>query len=333
MNTREKLEILKYVIGVRLGAIKFPIAVRWNITNKCTASCIYCSFPEMTVKGNTKELSIQEMLPILKEMHSCGIRRISLSGGEPLLRQDLGEIIKACSGLGIKPELNASGKFMPERIKEIERVSLIKLSLDGEAGVHELSRHSSTFKEVMLAAEACARHKIKFAFCTTLTKHNTSPRHLKNLLEIARQFDAIVAFQPLKAIPQSPQDVQKFYPLKEDFNSTVLFLIEERKKGNKYIRNSLPGLHYILQWPHYNNIKCWAGRAFCIIDPDGTLLPCDRVFYDAPLPNCAKEGFRNGFNRLPKIKGCSGCGFCGTIELNFLMSLNLRGIDPIKKYA
>ena len=72
----------------------------------------------------------------------------------------------------------------------------------------------------------------------------------------------------------------------------------------------------------------WAGRIFCIIGTDGTLYPCDRISYGENLANCYKMGFRQAFSLMPAIN-CSGCGFCGVLELNFLMSLRLDALRSI----
>ena len=110
-------------------------------------------------------------------------------------------------------------------------------------------------------------------------------------------------------------------------------LINEKMRGNKNIRNSVNALKFVLNWPEYPALSCYAGKVFCIIDPDGTILPCDRITYNLELSNIRNLGFKNAFTNMPDIKSCKGCGFCGTIELNALMSLSLRRIGPIYKFA
>jgi hypothetical protein len=96
------------------------------------------------------------------------------------------------------------------------------------------------------------------------------------------------------------------------------------------LRNSASGLAHISRWPTYSDLRCWAGRIFCIVGADGTLYPCDRTRIDAPLPSCLDEGLAAALSRLPDPT-CDGCGFCGALELNMAMALDYRIAGTIRK--
>ena len=96
------------------------------------------------------------------------------------------------------------------------------------------------------------------------------------------------------------------------------------------MRNSLRSLRHIYNWPTYERLVCQAGKIFCMIGPTGVLTPCDRLEYNTPLPNCLELGFRVAFNKLPIIQ-CNGCGFCGSLELNYLASLRWDIVPTLNK--
>lgn len=331
MRFKDKLRVLSYVLKHRARKAGYPLAVRWNITDRCPLRCLYCDIWDNPAQSQLQELGTKEVLSIIKEIAEAGIVRMSFSGGEPMVREDIGEIITFCKKTGITPELNSSGRFISIRSGELKDVSLLKLSLDGPKEIHETVRQGSSFEEVMEAAEACAKKNIRFAFCTTINKYNV--RYLNAVLDIARFYNTIAAFQPIKHLPQNSESIRDCYPSQEEFKSAVDMLILEKKRGNRHIRNSLPGLKYIYNWPEYDRLHCWARKVFCMIGPDATLYPCDRIIYTSKLPNCAEDGFKQAFNKLPPVEKCSGCGFCGSTELNFLMALNFNGTDPIRRYV
>jgi MoaA/NifB/PqqE/SkfB family radical SAM enzyme len=90
-------------------------------------------------------------------------------------------------------------------------------------------------------------------------------------------------------------------------------------------------LGHIESWPKYQKISCWSGRIFCIIDINGDVVPCDRVDYPTKkIPNAVELGFREAFKRMPEPK-CSGCGFCGSMELNFLLGGKIEVLEELRR--
>ena len=67
-----------------------------------------------------------------------------------------------------------------------------------------------------------------------------------------------------------------------------------------------------------------------MIGPTGILTPCDRLEYKISLPDCTELGFKKAFNSLPDVT-CSGCGFCGSLELNYLASLKWDIVSTLNK--
>ncbi|MCG2725749.1 MAG: radical SAM protein, partial [Elusimicrobia bacterium] len=95
---------------------RIPIAVRMEITNRCPNKCSYCNVWNTKVEEPSKE----KIFSIIKQLKKLGTKKISFSGGEPLLRDDIGEIIDYCKGLGISPEMNSCGVLIEKRISQIK---------------------------------------------------------------------------------------------------------------------------------------------------------------------------------------------------------------------
>lgn len=326
MRIKNKRKALVSLIKVRLFNKRIPLAVRWQLTNRCVLRCKYCNI----WNNPKKELSFDEILAILNQLVNLGTQTISFSGGEPMLRADIVEILKQTKKRNISTEMNSTGAFIPENIARLKNLDFLKISLDGPEEIHDSVRGQGSYKMAIEAAKVAKNNKLNFIFTTTLTKYNIG--YVRFIVEIAEKYDTLIAFQPLKSLYRGVKDITNLSPSQEEFKQAISKLIELKKKRNTHLRNSLIGIYHIYNWPFYPKLRCWAGKIFCIIDTDGTLLPCDRIFYSNKLLNCLEVGFEEALLNLPNIY-CDGCGFCGTLELNYLMSFKLQILNTIRKIS
>jgi MoaA/NifB/PqqE/SkfB family radical SAM enzyme len=327
MNTIDKIQSFVLVLKAKFFNKRIPIAVRIELTNRCPNRCVYCNIWNAKMVEPSKE----EIFSLLRELKELGTKKVSFSGGEPMLRPDIGEIITYCKTLGISPEMNTSGILVSKRIKEISSLDLIKISIDGPEDIHDfIVRRKGSYKEAVSALEATTSYGIKTVITTTITKYNIN--HLDHIIDLAKKYNCFVAFQPVKKMVYSRVEVDNLLPDIEEYRQAIQKLINLKLSGNGYMRNSLAGLKHIYYFPNYPKLKCAAGRLFMIIDVDGTVYPCDRVDYEykGSLPNYKEVGLKNAINMLPEVN-CSGCGFCGALELSFLLNFKLNGITTIPK--
>jgi MoaA/NifB/PqqE/SkfB family radical SAM enzyme len=322
MRIKDSQQVFRSFFKTRFLCQPVPLAVRWQLTNRCVLKCKYCNVWQTP----GKELGLDQIISILDEMAAMGTQTISYSGGEPMLRPDIDRILEETIKRGVSTEMNSTGAGIPEKIAKLKHLDFLKISLDGPEDVHDLVRGKNSYKIALAAAAVAKVHKLNFIFSTTLTKYNIND--IDFLLETAKKFDTLVAFQPLKDLYRGVENTSSLNPAKEDFTSAIQKLIDYKKRGNPHLRNSLIGLKHILRWPHYPQLKCWAGKVFCVLNADGTLMPCDRIAYRSQLPNCTEVGFEKAFLSLPEVC-CGGCGFCGVLELNFLMSFRLGMLREI----
>lgn len=323
MRINNKCKAIVSLLKARFFNKRMPLAVRWQLTNRCIFKCGYCDI----WKTPENELSLEEILRILDQLSTLGTQTISFSGGEPMLRKDIGIILEETKRRGISTEMNSTGATIPENISKLKWLDFLKISLDGPEEIQSPIRGKGACRIALEAADAAKNNNLHFIFTTTLTKYNIN--HIDFLLKVAKQYNTLIAFQPIKNLYRGIKDISPISPRQDEFKHSMDKLIEMKRKNPHHLRNSLLGLYHIYNWPAYPPLKCWAGKIFCIIDTDGTLLPCDRVSYSEKLPNCREIGFKEAFSRLPNIY-CGGCGFCGPLELNYLMSFKYQTINDIK---
>lgn len=319
MNRRQLLSAAWGAARVRVLGERVPLAARIQVTNRCSLDCRYCTLPD----EKNREMSTGQIEAILADLARLSCQRVSFSGGEPLLRPDIARLVDRCAELGISPEMNSCGVGFARQAAGLSRLKLLKLSLDGPEAVHDdLARRPGSFAEVMEAVAAARQQGIRTVLTTTITALNIA--HLPEVLAIARVQDVMVAFQPLKIFYKGTTAGTDLLPEPEEMRRAVAWLLEAHRGGlGRHMRNSEVGLRHLERWPEYSQVRCWAGRIFCIIGADGSLYPCDRTELPGEAPSCLALGVEEALRRLPE-PDCAGCGFCGALELNLALALEPR---------
>lgn len=327
MKLIDKGRVFGKIMASKTGLTEKPVAARWVITNRCGYHCSYCNTHEYEHKDMPKE----GVDTILKKIQEMGIDRISISGGEPLIADHFSYIVDRCREMGISPIINTSGFHFDKKIETLKKLDLVQFSCDGPEEVMTKTRDDRAYKILDDAVKLAVENDIKFSFACTMTKYNTNPEMLNYMLDLGRKHDTVVAFQPLKEMHGKNNDCQDLMPHISDVRESVEFLINEKKKGNKHIRNSLEGLKHIRNWPSYEKLFCTAGKLFIIIMPNGSVVPCDRLAYDYhSQTNLLHDSVSETMAKM-ESPSCEGCGFCGATELNHVYSMNFSPIKDLLK--
>ena len=107
------------------------ISLRISITNRCNINCFYCHHDGML--DSMDEMSSEEIYHITKIAKSLGVEKIRISGGEPLVRKDIVEIIEKINQLNFRDiSLTTNGIFLKEYVEDLKKVGLnrVNISLD-----------------------------------------------------------------------------------------------------------------------------------------------------------------------------------------------------------
>src|SRR3989344_4241365 len=124
-----------------------------NITNRCNFRCTHCAFDSGVL--DLPELTLSKLEKILRETKEIGGQRFDITGGEPLVRNDVDEIIKIGKELGYKIELVTNGSLLTkEKLRRFKELGLdgVAISLDGSnAEVYNRIRRmdKETFERVL----------------------------------------------------------------------------------------------------------------------------------------------------------------------------------------
>ncbi len=322
MKTRYKIlgafGLLKAIILRK----KIPLVVGLALTNRCNRKCMYCKI-ENTER---KELDTNSILSIIDQFSRLGGQIVSLTGGEPLLRDDIGVIVDYLAKKNMLVRLNSNGSLFPQKLNELKRLDEIKLSLDGTEENHDRVRGANSYSEVMKAARLAKDNNIGVAFNTVLSKYNLND--IDFVLDIARMFDAKVTFQPATQFLLGSNDVNHIAPEEKEYKEAINKLII-RKKKNKHVHSSMSCLKHLYNWPQPREMHCSSRLITCWVRGDGEILNCSdhrRHFKGTKIGvNCLVFDFKTAFNKLPDVS-CNNCWCADRIEANCLVSLKVDAL-------
>jgi MoaA/NifB/PqqE/SkfB family radical SAM enzyme len=250
-----------------------------------------------------------------------GTVKISISGGEPLMRDDIGEIVNYIKSKGILLNLISNGSLVKKRINDIKNVDVFLVSYDGPPDAQEDVRGKKAHDIALDAIKTAKENNLNIMTLTTLTKNNLN--ELDSILETADEVGFSCLFQPAYHYPMSGDFVKELFPEPQDFRKTIekLEKIKKSPKGH-LICNSMVSLGYLKEWPRFKKVSCWAGRAYTYIDTDGQIYPCGLLIRKVKGVSLLETTVAEALKKFQEIS-CPGCWCTSNVDYNYLFSFNL----------
>ncbi len=311
-----------------------PLNAMISVTNRCNSRCSYCNI----FNRKQRELTTSEMLDLLKQLKKAGTQRIALWGGEPLVREDISQLIDyAKDKCGFFVSMDTNGYLVPNRIESLKKIDVLVISIDGPENIHDKNREPGSFKKVLKAIETAAPLMNVFTI-TVLTKENLE--HIDYILKLAVEYNFSTTFQLLHHSDElASENENNMVPLSEQYRNAIKHLLKRKREGAPIV-SSVQYLEYLLKWKDYSittlteqtDLKCWAGKLYCNVDTDGSIYPCSVMIGCVKAKNFLDCGFDKAFEYIKNID-CKACTASCFTEYNFIHSLNLSVIYNWFKYT
>ncbi len=158
----------------RTAAERRPVVV-WNVGRRCNLHCVHC-YSDSENRTYSGELTTDEGRALLDDLAAFGIPVLLLSGGEPLMRPDLFELIAYARELGLRITLSTNGTLITPDIAARLRalsVSYVGISLDGIGATNDRFRgHKGAFEKAMAGFRNCKAVGQRVGLRMTLTRRN-----------------------------------------------------------------------------------------------------------------------------------------------------------------
>lgn len=169
------------------AATRKPVVV-WNICQHCNMTCPHC-YAAAISHPSPSDLSTVQAKAVIDDLYTYGVKVLIFSGGEPLLREDVLELIQYASSLGMHPYLSSNGSLidqsMAKKLKDVG-VLYVGISIDGLKDFNDHYRGlAGGFQKASQALSFCVQEGMKTGLRMTLTQNNAD--QLNDLIDWAEE--------------------------------------------------------------------------------------------------------------------------------------------------
>jgi radical SAM protein with 4Fe4S-binding SPASM domain len=298
-----------------MGCIGYPGHPVWEVTAACNLNCIHCH--AASGKPDPHELSTDEGKKLIDQIAEVdGFRTLVYTGGEPLVRPDIFDLLKHSKAVGFANIIATNGTLIDEemawKLKE-HGVVCNAISIDAaDPDIHNYVRKSpKAFDLAIRAIEATRKAGILLQINTTAMEYNME--NLSELIDfVDRQDASIMLMYQLVAVGRG-EKIEKA-TLKKSANENLSRLIARKQKTSRTIIEPVAGPQY---WPYLlekRGVKngfltrlaervfhgCAAGRGFLYVKANGDIWPCP--FVEVNAGNVREKNFKEIYEDSPVFK-------------------------------
>jgi len=256
------------------ATIPQPLALVAEITHRCPLHCIYCSNP-LELARRDGELSTEIWARALREAAELGVLQADFTGGEPLARNDLAELIGAARSARLYASLITSGLPLDEkRLEELVRAGLdhLQLSFQGarEESANEFAGAKAHAQKLRVAAWV-KQHRIGLTLNFVIHRQNLD--QLEEMLALTEEIGpGRVEFAHVQYYGWAFANRERLLPTRKQLDRSleILKIAQERLRGRIRVEYVVPD--YYARYPK----ACMGGwgRKVMLITPRGDVLPC-----------------------------------------------------------
>lgn len=326
-----------------------PLWLLAELTYRCPLQCPYCSNP-LDFAQTAQELDTQSWIRVLREARELGAAQLGFSGGEPLVRQDLPELIEEARRLGYYSNLLTSGiGLTSSKVQQFRKAGLDHIQISFQASDPELNNalagSRKAFEKKLEMARAVRAEGYPMVLNFVIHRHNI--HQMEDIIRLCEELDADYvelatcqyygwAFANREGLMPSAAQLK----LAEDTVQT------ERKR----LQDAGSAMKLIFVTPDYYEERPKAcmngwGSIFLTVAPDGAALPCHSArMLPIDFPNVRTESVKSiwydspGFNHYRgddwMIEPCRSCDekgkdFGGCRCQAYLLTGNADNADPV----
>lgn len=310
-----------------------PRLIAWETTAGCNLSCRHCRGSSTSQKP-TGELNTKEAMRFIDEISSMGKPILILSGGEPLVRDDICELATYANGKGLPVALATNGTLVtPELASHLKEVGIrrISVSLDGASPeTHDDFRcMPGAFEGAMRGIGAIKQAGISFQINTTVTKRNL--KEIPYILEMATAIgaEALHIFLLVPTGRGKELEDEEIPPV--EYERVLNWFYDQQKTAKIQLKATCAPHYFRIMRQRAKkegieiNVKthgyeamtkgCLGGTGFCFVSSIGEVYPCG--YLPALAGNIKEQSFSDiwensqVFNDLRDPSRLKGkCGDC-----------------------
>jgi pyrroloquinoline quinone biosynthesis protein E len=251
-----------------------PLWLLAEVTYRCPLHCVFCYNP-VNYAANKKELSTEQWKDVLRQARKLGAAQLGFSGGEPLVRDDLEELIGDAHQLGYYTNLITSGVGLTEaRISKMKELGLDHIQLSFQDSTKEMNDFLSSTKTFDLKSRVAALiKKYDYPMVLNVVLHRYNLDHIGRIIEMAVEMGVeYLELANTQYYAWASINREQLMPTREQLERAEVIVQEYRAKlGNKLkLLFVVPDLFEDKPKACMNG---W-GSVFFAVAADGSALPC-----------------------------------------------------------
>ena len=293
--------------------------VSWNVTNACNMYCAHC-YRDAGCKAED-ELSTEQAKKLLTEIKRAGFQIMIFSGGEPLMRPDILELVKFADGLGLFPVFGTNGTLItPQMARDLKAAGAraMGISLDSlDAAKHDKFRSfPGGWQGAVDGMKNCKAAGLPFQIHTTVMDWNAP--ELEDMIDFAVEIGAR-AHHFFFLVPTGRAATIEEESLRPEQDEDVLTRIMKKQQTVPIELKPTCAPQFLriaaeLGMKSRFHRGCLAGLSYCIISPKGKVQPCAylKEYLGDVRETPFDEIWRNNpvLQKLRTMKYDGGCGAC-----------------------
>jgi radical SAM protein with 4Fe4S-binding SPASM domain len=305
--------------------------VTWRCTRRCTGNCLYCSYTPQNAKDT--EVNTQTAKKIVDQVYDFGSPWFGISGGEPLLRKDIFDIIKYAKNIGFEVSLITSGfSFNQQKLDNLTKNEVhTAVSIDGNKTSNNIIRGNQSYDKALYAMKKLSENDILDCVVTTMTKHNI--KDMEHPARLAQQHGArMVVYHNLVPVGRADTNMPDLAPSPQAYEAAFnqIYDLQVELAGKVKVNVYAPFYARIVRernpvnfWDWFQNGflgKCTIGANYISVTENGDYRSCG--FHEGyRLGNIKDKGLRETWDELQqsefhlKLRDKSNLkGRCGVCE-------------------
>lgn len=298
-----------------------PLVLSYNVTRECNMKCSHC-YINATDKKLEDELTTQEAKALIDQIHQVSSPLLILSGGEPLLRPDIFELIEYGSKKGLKMGLGSNGYLIDDSVaKKLKDagIATVSISLDSNipAQHDEFRGVTGAWEKAVNACKVLRKNGVLVQVNTTLTHDNYN--QIDDIMTLAESigvenfhlFFLVPTGRGVKLTDISPQKYEEM--ITKTFAKVHKHRLNVRPSCAPQFMRIAQGMGVDMrQWIR----GCIAGLHYCRIYANGEVTPCP--YLPIKLGNIKEKSFKEIWTNAEIFKALrspdSLKGKCGVCE-------------------
>ena len=296
------------------GYLQVPSLVQWMATLRCGLSCAHCL--AVSRESGFADMPLEKVRGLIDQVAQMGVGEFLLTGGEPLVREDLGEVIEYLGRKGMSWTLNTAampGRGLREMISRC-RPGFVAVSLDGPRPVHDAFRgRAGAWDEAMEAIRFFkSLEGVRVCAGTTVTSRNYDA--LDETFHIVTGSGADRWGIHLLVPEGRAADRPDLFLSKAQLKRLIKFVARRRRYFHVEMADEIGYLGYLEPLVRDVPLHCGAGRAQCVVLPDGEVVPCTTLDRSCSAGNVHERSLMQiwtaGFQDLRAWRPAGKCGRC-----------------------